>query len=587
MHQWERRLDLCSRLTAVRNLHRMRLKKIQTRLDELSEVTLLFLSCLKQIHWGNTVVRQVQHSETHFEVRKEVSSKVVKGDHFLRFSELVTGLHKQFVRLAYPLQFVKDADSFNPKQALHRQMQIVAAGTGIVAVSFPCAKENSGLRFHLHAPFVPELSRASVKETVANEPLFEQLAMLSASSLHAIRDSRLLTADFLGVLPNSKETLPDRYQIFRDAIINEMNTKALTPTFRKSHAPASHLLQSKASLKSLLTEDDMRFVLELDDDESFEWAVGASQKNSPQDYFLDSLDLRDWSTEEFIHFLKTKAIRCSWREPDESFLGWLNGKPDDWLQALYAALYIEVEPTGGFEQFKSLAIVRQSDGTLGIGGESFFPSDGVQHDETLPRIAEGVYTSGKAKKQQDASKKFLERIGVREVGEAEEIEAILKMRYDGNEIEPRKSDLKRFVGLVETEPKRACLFKNHSIFECEDGEWAKPSEIYLDSPYRDTGLSAFYEALGDGADRYPLALSYCTIGIGKKRIAKFAEAVGVQSTLRPSITSCTHNPSWNYLRMVPGERYTSSGIDRDFTIVRLREVLKSPSVNLSRLVWRT
>ncbi|TWU41888.1 sacsin N-terminal ATP-binding-like domain-containing protein [Novipirellula artificiosorum] len=561
--------------------------EIQTRLDELSEVTLLFLSCVEEIRWGSTVVRRIQHSETHYEVRKEISNHVVESSHFLRFSELVTGLHKQHVRLAYPLRFIKEVTSFNSKKPLHRQMQIIGAETGIVAVSFPCAKEASGLRFHLHAPFVPELSRASVKETVANEPLFEQLARLSASSLHSIRDLRLLTADFLGVMPNSKETLPERYHIFRAAIINEMDSEALTPTFNKGHAPASQLLQSKASLKLLLTKDDIRFLLDLDDDESYEWAVGASQKNSLQDHFLDSLDLRDWGADDFVEFLTTNATRYSWREPNESFLEWLNGKPDDWMQAFYAALYTEVEPTGAFAQFKSLTIVRQSDGTLGVGGESYFPSDGVQHDETLPRVAEGVYTSGKTKKQQEAAKKFLEHIGVREVGEAEEIEAILKLRYDGDEIEPKKGDLKRFVALVETEPKRASLFKDYSIFECEDGDWANASDIYLDSPFRETGLSAYYDALGDKAERYPLASNYSTIGIGKKRIAKFAEAVGVQTTLRPTMTSCTHNPSWNYLCMVPGERFTSSGMDRDFKIVRLKELLKSPSIDLARLIWRT
>lgn len=561
--------------------------EIQTRLDELSEVTLLFLSCLNEIRWGSTIVRRIQHSETHFEVRKEVSNKVVEGNHFLRFSELVTGLHKQYVRLAYPLQFIRDATSFDPKKPIHSQMQIVGAEGGIVAVSFPCAKETSGLRFHLHAPFVPELSRASVKETVANEPLFEQLARLSASSLRVIRDLRLLTADFLGVMPNSKEALPERYRILRDAIISEMNTEALTPTFKKSHSPALKLLQSRASLKSFLTEDDIRFVLELDDNESYEWAVSASQKNSLQDHFLDSLDIRDWSTDEFIKFLETNTTRYSWREPNESCLEWLNGKPDDWMQSFYAALYTEMEPSGNFDQFKSLAIVRQGDGTIGIGGESYFPSNGVQHDGTLPRVAEGVYKSGSSKKQQEAARKFLVHIGVREVGEAEEIEAILKLRYNSTNIDPKKSDLKRFVALVESEPKKASLFKDYFIFECEDGDWAKPSDVYLDSPFRDTGLSAFYEALGDNAERYPLASSYSTIGIGKKRIAKFAEALGVQTTLRPTMTSCTHNPSWSYLCMVPGERFTSSGLDRDFKIVRLAELLKSPSIALARLIWRT
>ena len=91
---------------------------------------------------------------------------------------------------------------------LAKQLKITPAMPGRVAVFFPAEKETSGLRFHLHAPFVPELSRASIKETPANQPLFQQLATLTATSLHQIRDLGLLTAEFLAVLPNPQDPIP-------------------------------------------------------------------------------------------------------------------------------------------------------------------------------------------------------------------------------------------------------------------------------------------------------------------------------------------------------------------------------------------
>ena len=122
---------------------------------------------------------------------------------------------------------------------------------GRVAVYFPAAKETSGLRFHLHAPFVPELSRASVKETSANQPLFQQLATLTAASLHQIRDLGLLTAEFLGVLPNPQDLISARYQGIRTAIIEEMKNQPLTPTLAKTHAPAKHLRQAGGIAKGI------------------------------------------------------------------------------------------------------------------------------------------------------------------------------------------------------------------------------------------------------------------------------------------------------------------------------------------------
>ena len=70
-----------------------------------------------------------------------------------------------------------------------------------------------------------------------------------------------------------------------------------------------------------------------------------------------------------------------------------------------------------------------------------------------------VYASGRSRAQQENAKKLLEEIGVREVGEAEQVEAILKQRYTKTEFKPRKQDLKRFVTLVEKESTKAELFR--------------------------------------------------------------------------------------------------------------------------------
>jgi len=245
-------------------------EEIKIGLDELAETTLLFLSNLKSISWqiGGLAageVLRIEHSEHHIEILKQTDGN---GDssaaHFLCFFDTVEGLKEQRVAIAFELDFLPNITVFETKNSVAGQLKIIPANAGRVAVFFPAEKETSGLRFHLHAPFVPELSRASIKETAANTPLFEQLAQLAASSLHVIRDLKLLTGEFLGVLPNSQDTIPRRYQPLRDAIINEMNSEPLTPTFEKSHAPAQQLLQAKASLKTLLSEKDLRCLKEYD-----------------------------------------------------------------------------------------------------------------------------------------------------------------------------------------------------------------------------------------------------------------------------------------------------------------------------------
>lgn len=242
-------------------------REVGSGLRELAETTLLFLSNIDVINWKiddgqEGSVLRVEHTEEHIEVLKESGGSTTATSHFLRFSETVEGLEKQKVALAFNLEPIKGDRAFQAGKPLAEQFKI-APVNGQVAVFFPAEKETSGLRFHLHAPFVPELSRASIKDTSANAPLFDQLASLSVTALHGVKDLGFLTPELLGVLPNPNDQLGERYEIIRENIIEAFNNQPLMPTFAKGHAPAKDLLQAKASLKELLTEDDIEFLIEV------------------------------------------------------------------------------------------------------------------------------------------------------------------------------------------------------------------------------------------------------------------------------------------------------------------------------------
>ena len=581
-------------------------KEVEGGLRDLAETTLLFLNHLHSISWkigdsgGGTVLR-IEHTENHIEVLKEANGETTASSHFLRFTQPVEGLTRETkhkVATAFALEFLPDVKAFDSLAPIAKQMKIVPV-PGQVAVFFPAEKETSGLRFHLHAPFVPELSRASIKETPANEPLFEQLAGLAAASLHEVRDHGLLTLDFLSVLPNKQDSIPSRYQAIRTTIIDEMNNEALTPTHARSHAPAKRLLQAKASLKSLISEKDLEFLVE-DADTPPLWSVGATQKNTNADRFLDSLEIQEWGLDEFVDVLTDRTSQSQRyvprppylvSGPDGEFMEWLSSKSIDWHQQLYALLYSELASEGGAYQFKSSQIVKLFSGEYGVGKKCFFPDEDDQDDSDLPRVNAEVYTSGRSKAQQHNARKFLEEIGVRVVGEAEQVELILKKRYTRDvEIPSEKTykrDLKRFVALVENEPATASLFKVHFVFKCEDDQWHTPNGVYLDTPFMDTGLGAYYESLADNAKKFSLDHAlYQKAGVSLRKIAAFAKAVGAISELQISTCHCYQNPEWSYLSQVGGERHTSP-IDRDYDIEGLAELLKAPTLALSRLVWRT
>jgi hypothetical protein len=567
--------------------------EIASGLNELDEKTLLFLSNLHSVQWqigteSMGEVQRKQHSESHFEVTKLVGGKTVSSSQFLKFDQPVPDLEKQRVAVAFPLDLLPGVRRFDQAAPLAKQFKIIPAEPGSVAVFFPAVKETSGLRFHLHGPFVPELSRASIKETKSNAPLFDQLSELAAASLHRIKELGLLTGEFLSVLPNPQDQLPSRYQGIRTAIIAEMKLQALTPTYGRGHAPANNLLQAGAPLKRLLSETDIGFLVN-NASRPMVWAIGATQRNSRIDQFLSGLGIRDWGTSKFIEALRSGAQDDGGMfpvKPNEAFISWVKHKPALWMQELYALLHTEAATE--IYRLKTLCIVRLADGNLGRADQVFFGNESTAGDVPIVDIA--VYASGTNKNQQEGAKEFLSKIGVREIGDAEQIELILKRRYTKEAPIPDdktyRDDLKRFVAFVEKELGKASLFDDFYIFQGDCGAWYTPEGIYLDRPYLDSGLSAYYGALAPDAGLKALHARYLKCGIEPKKLSQFAAAVGARTNLKISHDICNSNPERQYLYSAGGN-WTSNGINRDYFIPNLESMLKSPSIELSRLIWKT
>ena len=139
------------------------------------------------------------------------------------------------------------------------------------------------------------------------------------------------------------------------------------------------------------------------------------------------------------------------------------------------------------DDLSNLSIVRISDGiTYKKGKDCYFPSDNIEHDEKFPRVAKGVYSSGKDE-QQEKAREFLEYIGVSEVEESDRVKAILEQRYVKGTINLRKQhheeDLERFITLIGNRPWQANLFKDYFIFELDDEHWGRPcAHVFVDRP---------------------------------------------------------------------------------------------------------
>ena len=573
--------------------------EVQDGLEEISDNTLLFLSNIEEIQWridGGRVGRllRILHTDHHTEILREIDGRPTESANFLRFTEPVDGLERQHAAVAFALEPVSGNDPSIGLTPFAKKFRIAPSERGCVAVYFTAAKETSNLRFHLHAPFVPELSRSSIKDTPANAPLFAQLAGLAAESLSSIRDLGLLDREFLAVLPNSQDEIPGQYAPIRDAIVDAMNERALTPKHTGGHAPAGRLLQAEAGLKELLDREDIHFLVDTDDDPR-DWAIAATQRNSRVDRFLRGLDIQQWGVEQFVEVLderfSNKRRLCystyTWKQgPDGPFLDWMRPKPAEWHRALYALFHRELEDE--LNLFDQICIVRRSDGEYGTGCQSYFPTPETREDPIHPRVAEDTYAGGGTKTEQTRARAFLEGVGVREVGEFQQIEAILEQRYaDPTRVPPwqtHQSDLRRFIALVEKDRSASTLFKDYFIFQGSNGLWSRPNDLYLDAPYLETGLKAYYGPLASEASRTALSDVYSTFDMLPRLIA-FARMCGATDRLEIATVSCTNNPEKERLHSAPGSILTPTGIDTDFAIPKLGTLFETPNLALSRLVW--
>ena len=520
---------------------------------------------------------------------KQSNGQKTTSSHFLKFDQVVKGLERQRVALAFALDFLPTAPSFSSAKPLAKQLKIVPT-QGQVAVFFPANKEISGLRFHLHAPFVPELSRASIKSTPANNPLFDQLASLAASSLHKIRDLGLLTTDFLGVLPNPQDRLGDGYgyQQIRNSIFEAMKTQPLFPTHDKGHAPAEILIQAKASLKELLNEADIKFLVDHVTAPP-RWAASRALQGTNVERFMSGLGIRDWDTDAFVKRVAEKTGGL-WRPVDAEFLAWLAGKNSEWHQQFYSHLDGESLTASTTVQLKKCRIIRTVAKSLATAGECHFPEEDDSETRGMLFVDKAVYSSGKSKAQQESARRFLETVGVTVVGERQRLEALLKSSYsdeNGALLErAHLKDLRRFMKLLEDDPSFLETLSGFSIVRGNDNKWHKAKDVYLDCPLVDTALGDYFTLLGTANRLVSLADMYHLSKLDIAKLTTFLEMLGAHTKIKLIRTTCDKNPQKAYLHAAPGEKFTSP-IDRDFGMNRLGLIAKQKSERLSRLVWNT
>ena len=565
--------DLMSRADAY--------SKIEERLTSLNKNTLLFTRNIREIRW-ETNDGLGYYSREDDKNNNARMTTITDGEHVKKY--LVFSREPRWKDEVH--KTVDIAFGIDEKGAIVP----VPAEEDFLYVLF-ATKQETHLRFILNGPYRTNPARETIsKDDSFNRHLIKETCDLVEDLLPQIRKKGLLTTKFLAVLPDE---LRDFYKPIMDGLVELFNNEKLTPMKRGGHAAAKGAFKGFAKLSDLIDDKDLAKIL--GDGHSSPLWIKNPQSGSQEDHFLSMLEIKEWTTQDLIDKLS---------EESEMIMKWLARKNYDWHRRLYVLLSDELNELNkslehigmDYYHFKqkrkdevlNLCIIRCSDKKYRKGKDCFFPSDGVKDDEEFSRVVKKLYSSGKDDNQQDRVREFFKKMGVSEVEESDRIKAILKQRYSKGSIRPKPQDLKIFVAFVEKESDKTDMFKDYYIFELERkarGRWGKPRIVFLDSPYLDTDLKAYYEALGDDAQRWALSKEYEKYGISPEKIGKFAEAVGAQTKLCFKEQEVPYNHSGNLQRWQ--DRITEYEESTDYDIPAFDILLNDPNSKKSQLIWNT
>lgn len=550
----------------------------------LQDNVLLFLNNINEISWdiqgkGKGRLARIPRDNDVIEIQSECSGKSTNGSsYWLRFQKPIPGRGNLFVGVAYCLDF-QDANQplYVNSSKLNEFMKIVPLDDGQLSIYFPAEKEVTKLRFHIHGPYASTVARDSIKcDHDGNIELLELTSKLIRESLHIIKGYGLLTTDFLAVLPNDKDVLDDFYEPILTSIVEEFKEHKLLPGRYVKYVDAVSAKNGPADIKNSLYDSDLAFLC---NDADVKWVAAAKQKNSRADNFLDSLEIDEWGWDELNTAMRSKFGSAT--HPNTA--SWIAEKTDEWIQRFYALLDTLLQErryyTTGKENWR---IARISNEYHVKGHEAFFPDENNSTDEQFPRVKAEIF-KGNSKKQIEKAINLLRQLGVSEVGEKQEIEGILKKYYAADSNDPSEKQhlqhIQRFTGWWK-ENRDTDVFDGFYIFRDKEGTFYTPDDLYIDQPYKDTGLKLFFSELKD--DAVEIWDGYIKI----KGIYDFATAVGVKDKIEIAKVSGYRNPDWSSKLYASGKR-TSYETNDDYTINNIETYLKISNINISLLIWRT
>lgn len=583
--------------------------EIGEALRYLDDITLLFLQNIKRIEYdftdsccqefakkidleifgekpGSIELKEMENHHVRIE-SVDPTGKVRISD-WLKFDKIVDvqddgGLITNCrIAVAFALDTDSDGSSW-----------IAPSYPGKVCIFFPAEKETSNLRFHIHAPFASTVGRDSIRSCSGNDKLRDKLTELVADSLTSIRDMGMLRVKSLAVFPNNNDYLYSNskfYEPFQKAIIQAFKTCELTPCKEGGFAKAEQLIRGPSRISGVLGDSELH---QLFGKPTPIWVTNAAMVNSPEDRFLSSLQIKEFSWKELVPSLRGySALPGGFKSNDQILQIFIQGRTDSWLNTFYALMGEANYDFNSSLNFNTVCMIRITNGT-GIdhvlSNKALLPPDEwTLNNDGIPMVKQEV-----REMKTDYQKKYLpiffENVGVRKYSTTTIIEQRLE-RYVPN-LPYNASHLKEvatYINHLKQNPQDIGIFTKHAFLYSDSagnpGKNYSPGNLCIDLPYIKTGLSSEY-----GCHRKPpIWVGYSEYnGFNLSDFTSFVLKLGILVDLKVVKTAQFSlllqkqiKDDFKYIKE------TSKAIRIDYSIDHLEDYLRSnKNIEINRLIW--
>lgn len=553
---------------------------------ELSENSILFLSHIRRIEYllpesesnSNIALGYIESHEAadhEFTVRVKLPDKKEEETfQWLRFIKSVSIIDEQNnpktlnIGIAYRLE----------KDSTGSRFKIVPIKNGRTFIYFPAEKEYSGLRFNINAPFASTVARDSIRDCPENKKLIIKVAELCQESLVTIKEQGLIDMSFLSVLPHEKDNLGFYYTYIRDYIYNAFANNEYLPTKSYSFTSSVDAIMGSSEISDLFDSNDIKVFF----GKAYKWVQNPNQKSSNEDFFIRSLDIKEFGIKEFATLFGADN-----RYNIERFVC---SRSLSALQHFYALCNDTYESTPNIEKnslrndFCNSKIVLADNNTFYHAGNIFIMPRGRSIvDQSVPLVNK-FFTSDTNKKYKLEAYQFLSDVlKIKTYGPQTICEDILN-RISSYSM-PHDSYFRDLLQLAEYYINGECDIDvdDKRIFFSDVNTKQVTNRLVLGSPYNDTvwDLVANSTGLQLLSDLYYKKYSEND----RRTVIEFAKRLGIFSELSFEATSVFRHPVF-YEKLNSDRSMTSKSTERDFSIRELQSLLSAQSFEINRLIWQ-